>query len=73
MASEKEETPLVGAMRGRLKADLREGLVVIRPHEVGQRERDPVALNVDGEPECRHFMNLLMETRVELRSRGSRW
>ena len=46
---------------------------MIRPHEVGERQCDPVALQVEGEPERRHLKHLLMQARVELQNRGGRW
>ena len=65
---------LVGhAIRERPEANCREGVAMIRPHEVGECQRDAVALYVEGEPESRHLMNVLMQTRVELRHRGGRW
>jgi hypothetical protein len=68
------ETTLAGnAIRRRLEANFRKRLSVIRPHEVGRRQHDAVALNVEGEPQCRHLKHLLMQTRVELRNRGGRW
>ena len=69
----REETTLArNAIRGRLQTDIREGLEMIRPHEVWKRQRDPVALHVEGETECRYLKHLLMQTRVELRQGGRR-
>jgi hypothetical protein len=46
-----------------------ERLSLIRPHKIGERVGDPMALNVERESKCCHFKDLLLQTRVELRSR----
>ena len=65
-------TTTVAQLNARLHQHVHE-VATLRPHEVGECQRDAVALHVEGEPERRHLMHVLMQTLVELSNRGRRW